>query len=56
MLDWAIDAAWSRAPSRLWVHTCTLDHPSALAVYQRAGFEPYDQKTMAIPAPGALSD
>lgn len=55
MLDWAIDAAWSRAPSRLWVHTCTLDHPSALAVYQRAGFEPYDQKTTAIPAPGALS-
>lgn len=52
MLDSAIDAAWSREPDRLWVHTCTLDHPAALAVYQKAGFVPYDQKTTTIPDPG----
>ncbi len=27
--------------SRLWVHTCTLDHPAALAFYIRSGFTPY---------------
>jgi len=51
MLDWAVDTAWTRSPERLWVHTCTLDHPSALAVYQKAGFMPYDQKTITIPDP-----
>lgn len=38
LLDWAIRAAWSRGPKRVWVHTCTLDHPGALAMYERAGF------------------
>ena len=53
MLDWAIDTAWSRRPGRVWVHTCTLDHPAALAVYQKAGFVAYDQETVTIPDPGA---
>jgi hypothetical protein len=26
--------------SRVWVHTCTSDHPAALAFYQRSGFRP----------------
>lgn len=26
---------------RLWVHTCTLDHPGALAFYVKSGFVPY---------------
>lgn len=51
MLDWAIETAWSRPIERLWVHTCTLDHPAALPVYQKAGFTPYKQKTMTISAP-----
>jgi GNAT superfamily N-acetyltransferase len=29
-LRWAIDRAWDYAPKRLWLHTCTLDHPVAL--------------------------
>ena len=37
----ALQRAWSQPISRLWVHTCTLDHPSALAFYQRAGFRPF---------------
>jgi len=40
----AIDAAWSRPISRFWVHTCTLDHPSALDFYRRSGFAPYARK------------
>ena len=43
-LDWAIDRAWSFCPSRVWVHTCDLDHPNALAVYQKAGFVIYDRQ------------
>jgi len=44
-LDWAIDHAWSHRPTRFWVHTCDLDHPNALSVYQKAGFVIYDQGT-----------
>lgn len=52
-LRWAIDQAWSRdpAPGRLWVNTCTLDHPNALAVYQRCGFEPYERESKTIDDP-----
>ena len=28
---------------RVWVHTCDLDHPGALAFYQRHGFRPYER-------------
>ena len=38
LLDFAIRTAWARDPRRLWVHTCTLDHPGALGMYERAGF------------------
>jgi GNAT superfamily N-acetyltransferase len=51
LLDWAIDTAWSREPRRLWVNTCTLDHPAALPVYQKAGFMPCDQETIRIKDP-----
>ena len=51
LLDWALGHAWDRGPERVWVHTCTLDHPAALATYQRAGFEPYDQQVALIDDP-----
>jgi len=54
LLRTAIDDAWSRGPARLTVHTCNLDHPNALQVYQRGGFEVYDQKTRVIADPQAL--
>ena len=41
LLNHALDIAWARAPRRITVHTCTLDHPNALAFYVRSGFEPY---------------
>lgn len=44
-LDWAIDHAWSKGPTRFWIHTCDLDHPNALSVYQKAGFVIYDHGT-----------
>jgi GNAT superfamily N-acetyltransferase len=37
----ALARAWVGAVSRVWVHTCTFDHPAALGFYQRAGFRPF---------------
>ena len=51
LLNWAVDAAWQHRPRRLTVDTCTLDHPKALAVYQRAGFVPYRQERKTIDDP-----
>ncbi len=45
----AIAEAWQRPIARLWVHTCTLDHPSALGFYVRSGFAPVKrQLEMAV--------
>jgi GNAT superfamily N-acetyltransferase len=41
LIESAIARAFARPIERLWVHTCTLDHPQALAFYRRAGFTPY---------------
>jgi GNAT superfamily N-acetyltransferase len=48
LVNWAIDAAWTSAPQRITVDTCTLDHPKALQTYQRAGFKPYRQEHRRI--------
>lgn len=44
MMNHAIARAWShpsRPIRRFWLHTCSLDHPSALAFYTRSGFVAY---------------
>src|SRR5439155_17945773 len=43
-LQWTVDRAWSYQPRRLWLHTCTLDHPAALPNYQKAGFTVYTEE------------
>ncbi len=45
-LQWTIAHAWSTGPRRLWLHTCTLDHPRALPNYQKAGFVLYKDVTI----------
>ena len=37
----ALALAWSRPIRRMWLHTCTHDHPAALGFYINAGFTPY---------------
>lgn len=32
---------WRPGIKRLWVHTCTLDHPAALNFYRKNGFQPF---------------
>jgi GNAT superfamily N-acetyltransferase len=34
----AVDVAWAQHPTRVWLHTCTLDHPAALPNYLARGF------------------
>jgi GNAT superfamily N-acetyltransferase len=41
LMDRALQIAWSHHPSRVILHTCNLDHPRALAFYEKAGFVPY---------------
>lgn len=40
LMDEALRRAWARPIERLWVHTCTFDHPAALGFYVRSGFTP----------------
>jgi GNAT superfamily N-acetyltransferase len=46
-LNWTVLRAWSYNPRRLWLHTCTEDHPSALPNYLKAGFAIYKEDTKA---------
>lgn len=41
LLREALRRAFARPVSRIWLHTCTLDHPAALPLYLKAGFRPY---------------
>jgi GNAT superfamily N-acetyltransferase len=41
LLTVAITRAWDMGASRVWVHTCSLDHPQALPNYQARGFRVY---------------
>lgn len=47
----ALNLAWRAGVGRVHVHTCTLDHPSALGFYVRSGFTPRGQavETFADP-------
>lgn len=51
LLNAAIEQTWSRPLERLWVHTCTFDHPRALPLYQRAGFVVYARRQVSFDDP-----
>lgn len=38
LLTAAVARAWEMGAKRVWLHTCDLDHPRALANYQARGF------------------
>jgi GNAT superfamily N-acetyltransferase len=51
LLSYGVQKAWDENPERIWLHTCTLDGPHALANYQKRGFSIYKQvlKPMVLP-------
>ena len=54
LLAEALRLAWRDRVSRVHVHTCSLDHPAALAAYRRAGFSPYRRSVERFPDPRLL--
>jgi ribosomal protein S18 acetylase RimI-like enzyme len=48
LLTEALGRAWERRPTRVWLHTSSLDHPAALANYQARGFEVTRVESYAI--------
>lgn len=41
LLTHALESAWNWDTHRVWVHTCTLDHPGALNNYRARGMQVY---------------
>ena len=51
LMNRALERAWSRPVTRVWLHTCTLDHPAALAFYRRSGFRPFRRQVEVVEDP-----
>lgn len=52
LMAMALQAAWGEpGVARVWVHTCTLDGPGALAFYIKSGFLPYQRQIETFPDP-----
>lgn len=51
LLAEALRLAWRDEIRRVHVHTCSLDHPAALAAYRRAGFIPIKRALERFPDP-----
>ena len=47
----ALARAWTKGIERVWVHTCTLDHPSALNFYRAQGFVAVGRTIETFPDP-----
>lgn len=50
----ALAAGWRKDVARMWVHTCTLDHPGALGFYRRHGFVPFARAVETFADPRLL--
>jgi GNAT superfamily N-acetyltransferase len=48
LLTRAVESAWQLGTHRVWLHTCTLDHPAALPNYLRRGFRPFREEVYEV--------
>ena len=48
LLSHALKNAWSHNPKRVWVHTCTLDHPNALRNYIARGMNIFKKENIKV--------
>jgi ribosomal protein S18 acetylase RimI-like enzyme len=46
LLSVGIQRAWEMGVRRVWVHTCSLDHPAALGNYQARGMTVYREEVI----------
>jgi GNAT superfamily N-acetyltransferase len=51
LLSCAVRDAWAAGPRRVWLHTCTLDHPAAVPNYVARGFAPYSTEEYEVDSP-----
>jgi GNAT superfamily N-acetyltransferase len=51
LLSSGVARAWDQGARRVWVHTCSLDGPRALANYLARGFVIYDQRSTTVELP-----
>jgi len=51
LLSLGIQRAFDDGAERVWLHTCTLDGPHAIANYTARGFVPYNTTTQDEPVP-----
>lgn len=51
LMQQALALAWAARPRRVWLHTCSLDHPRALPFYLQHGFRAYARKVEVAPDP-----
>ena len=47
----AVQNAWQMGATRVWLHTCTLDHPNALRNYSDRGFRVFRESTVPQDVP-----
>ena len=50
----ALALAWRAGTERVWLHTCTLDHPRALGFYRAQGFAAVARTLETFPDPRLL--
>lgn len=50
----AMARCWRPGVTRVWVHTCTLDHPAALGFYRKQGFVAVKRTIETFPDPRQL--
>jgi GNAT superfamily N-acetyltransferase len=51
LLTRAVESAWQLGVERVWLHTCTLDHPAALPNYLKRGFRPVREEVYTVSPP-----
>lgn len=51
LLTAAVERGFELATTRVWVHTCTLDHPGALANYEKRGFRRFKEEVAEVELP-----
>jgi ribosomal protein S18 acetylase RimI-like enzyme len=49
LLTEAVELAWARGARRVWLHTCSLDHPAALENYLKRGFTVFKREQYDVP-------
>lgn len=49
LLSCGVQKAWELGAERIWLHTCNLDGPHALANYRKRGFRVYMQHSEPMP-------